>query len=137
MAAQDPIPAHKDYHSYLGELMSFIDGAQYERDQLFTPEDLIHIMPEQVKRWMCMKVYGTPDPAETARPVYGRSSSLEFYKKAISHYMPLRLQPWNPIRAEGNPTRSTDVNNLIKKVKKAEVRRNWHNKLQQGPDMQS
>ena len=121
--AQDPIPAHPAYHAYLVELMGFIDDDTYHRDQLFTPVDLIHITPVQVKRWMCKKVYGSPDPAPTDRPVYGRSSSLEFYKKAISHYMPLRLQPWNPIRSEGNPTRSVEVNDLIKKVKKAEVRK--------------
>jgi hypothetical protein len=31
--------------------------------------------------------------------------------------------PWNAISGQGNPTRSIEVNTLIKKVKKKEVRR--------------
>jgi len=37
--------------------------------------------------------------------------------------MPNRLMPWNAISGQGNPTRSIEVNTLIKKVKKKEVRK--------------
>jgi hypothetical protein len=37
--------------------------------------------------------------------------------------MPNRLMPWNAIIGQGNPTRSIEVNTLIKKVKKKEVRK--------------
>ena len=37
--------------------------------------------------------------------------------------MPNRLIVWTSGRNEGNPTRSIDVNNLIKRVKKKEVRK--------------
>ena len=48
---------------------------------------------------------------------------LEYYKKALSYYMPNRLIGWNAISKTGNPTRSIPVNELIKAVKKKEVRR--------------
>jgi hypothetical protein len=70
-----------------------------------------------------MKCYGTPNPRENDRPTEGRSSSAEFIKKAISHFMPNRLMGWNERAREGNPTRSVKVNELLKKIKKQEVRK--------------
>jgi hypothetical protein len=53
--------------------------------------------------------------------VHARLSSLEFWKKAISFF---RLIPWNSSTSqEGNPTKSIVVNDLIKRVKKKEVRK--------------
>ena len=53
--------------------------------------------------------------------VHARLSSLEFWKKAISFF---RVIPWNSSTSqEGNPTKSIVVNNLIKRVKKKEVRK--------------
>lgn len=43
--------------------------------------------------------------------------SLDFYKKSISYFMPNKGQVWDPETKRGNPTRSKDINNLIKKVK--------------------
>jgi hypothetical protein len=37
--------------------------------------------------------------------------------------MPNHLMPWNAISGQGNPTRSIEVNTLIKKVKKKELRK--------------
>jgi hypothetical protein len=37
--------------------------------------------------------------------------------------MPIFLMPWNAISGQGKPTRSIEVNTLIKKVKKKEVRK--------------
>ena len=37
--------------------------------------------------------------------------------------MPNWLMPWNAVSGQGNPTRSIEVNTLIKKVKKKEVRK--------------
>jgi hypothetical protein len=70
---------------------------------------------------MCQKAYGTPEPNPDANPAQARSSSLEYWKKAISFYMPNLLMPWNAVSGQGNPTRSIEVNTLIKKVKKKEV----------------
>ncbi len=48
---------------------------------------------------------------------------LCFMKKAISQFMPRKRLDWDPIQKEGNPTRSSEVNELIKRVMKFEVRR--------------
>ena len=65
--------------------------------------------------WCCR-----PPPAD-ANPTLARSNSLAFWKKAISFFMPNRLIPWVSGRNKGNPTRSIEINNLIKRVKKKEV----------------
>jgi hypothetical protein len=46
-----------------------------------------------------------------------------YYKKALSYFMPNRLMAWNELSLAGNPTRSVAVNDLIKAVKKKEVRK--------------
>ena len=72
---------------------------------------------------MCLKVYGNPDPGIDDNPTEGRSTSLEFYKKALSFFMPNKLMPWNELANPplGNPTRSVPVKELIKRVRKKEV----------------
>jgi hypothetical protein len=72
---------------------------------------------------MCQKAYGTPEPDPDANLAQALSTSLMYWKKAISHYMPNCLMPWNAVSGQGNPTRSIEVNILIKKVKKKEVRK--------------
>ena len=103
--------------------MSFVDQIEHDRDTLFSPLELGELKPVHIQHWLNKYAYGTPTPGPNDHPVHGRSSSLEFYKKAVSHYMPNKLMPWNALAQSGNPTRSIEVNNLIKKVKKAEVRK--------------
>jgi hypothetical protein len=72
---------------------------------------------------MNLKMFGIEDPPVDANPVHAHSSSLEFWKKATLFFMPNRLIPWNSTSREGNPTKSIEVNDLIKRVKKKEVRK--------------
>ena len=53
-------------------------------------------------------------------PTHCRSSALEACKRALSFCMPHRTVPW--CNNQGNPTRSAPVNDIIKEVKKFEVR---------------
>jgi hypothetical protein len=103
--------------------MSYRGALHYGNDYQFTGQELAPITPTQLVQWMSLKVYGIPNPSPDDNPTKGRSSSLEYYKKAISSFMPHRLQPWNSLTNFGNPTRSVEVNDLIKRVKKKEVRR--------------
>lgn len=41
---------------------------------------------------------------------------LDYYKKAISSFMPLRQQPWDHATKKGNPTRAKAVNNFIRRI---------------------
>ena len=84
---------------------------------------MLTLTPADVCRFFSLKAFGTPTPDADAKPTCGRSSSLESYKKEISFFMPNRLIGWNVQTKEGNPTKSVAVNNLIKKVKKLEVRK--------------
>ena len=113
------------YFPYLCRLMSFHHGTEYDpkTQPMFEPDVLGTLTPTVILRWMHVMVYGVPDPPPGARSTHGRSSSIEFAKKAVSFFMPNRLMGWNSLRNEGNPTRSLEVNNLIKAVKKDEVRK--------------
>ena len=67
--------------------------------------------------------YGAAEPDRDDDPLQARSTSLMFWKKAISHFMPKRLMALNSISQVGNPTRGIEVNELIKTVKKKEIRK--------------
>jgi hypothetical protein len=86
-------------------------------------DELAPLTPDDVARWMYQKAYSSPEPDPDTNPTKAQSSSLEYWKKAISYCMPNRLMPWNAVSGQGNLTRSIEVNTLIKKVKKKEVRK--------------
>jgi hypothetical protein len=67
---------------------------------------------------MCKKVYRVTDPGLDNHPIHGRSSSLEFYKKALSYFMPNKRMGWNEVTQAGNPTKSSEIIDRIKKGKK-------------------
>ena len=112
------------YKSCLVQLWNIIHGTSFDTDHQFTNDDYYTITPEQVSRYMCVKAYGVQLPNFSVDiPTEGRSSTLESAKKAISYFMPNKLLAWNKQSRSGNPTRSVIVNNLIKEVKKKEVRK--------------
>ena len=101
--------------------MSFKDATNYPKDHEFTQEQLLTVAPEDVVRWFNLKAYGTVTPVGVD-PTECRSSSLMYWKKALSSFMPNRLASWNVESKTGNPTKSVPVNDMIKIVKRAEVR---------------
>jgi len=46
----------KAYHPVLIQFMSYRDDEEYERDNEFTPEELNEIQPEEIEKWMRVKV---------------------------------------------------------------------------------
>jgi len=66
--------------------------------------------------------YGKSDIGDDDRPVKARSSTLFFYKKALSSFMYNGNSHWDDVLNRGNPTKSKEVNNMIKQVIKHEVR---------------
>ena len=103
--------------------MEWKDQQEYEADTEFTQAQLLEITPRHIVRFMCLKAYGTEDPAHDANPIHRRASGLEFVKKAVSFFMPNRNAHWNVETATGNPTMSVAVNDLIKRIKRQEVRK--------------
>ena len=80
--------------TYKGTLVQFMnhrDSPQipYNKHSVFSREELAAISPEEIVRWFKEKVYGNADAdSDVDLPVEGRHSSLLFYKKAISHFIP-------------------------------------------------
>jgi hypothetical protein len=69
---------------------------------------------------MNLKCFGTPDPALDTDPKLARSNTLQFYKKAVSFFMPDHLISWNSSKMDGNPTNILEVNRLIEWVNKVQ-----------------
>ena len=44
--------------------------------------------PIVVTQWMCHIAYRTPTPGPNDNPTGAHSSSIAYYKKALSYYMP-------------------------------------------------
>ena len=102
--------------------MNYLDApTQYAQNFTFSQERLTLIRPDDIMRFFNFQAFGTEDPQDDDAPLL-RSSSIAFYKKAISYYMPNRLMTWNEIALVGNPTRSAVINNMIKFLKRKEVR---------------
>jgi len=76
-----------------------------------------------ILEWFNHAMYGVGEPAEghDLNPMIC-SNTLKYWKTALSFFMPNRLTPWNEISDAGNPTRSRNLNDLIQKVKKKEMR---------------
>ena len=72
--------------------MQFRDAPMwYVADIMFPDNVLASITPTEITRWFKLKAYGDPDAdedAEDTKPTEGRYFSLEFYKKALSLFMP-------------------------------------------------
>jgi hypothetical protein len=97
--------------------LNFTNNTTHRKNYIATQEELLALTPDHVYAYyLANKAYGTPNPGIDARHMEGRSSTLEYGKKAISYFMPNQLMVWNERSKEGNPTRSTKVNNLIKRV---------------------
>ena len=101
------------------------NSVNYPKEYRFSDEELGTITPDDIYRWMCLKAYHKYDPLPTDRPMYARSSSLSYWKKAISYYMPNGNVSWNSLANPpfGNPTKSKEVNDLVKGVRKMETRK--------------
>ena len=112
-----------NYKSTLIHFMNWRDEAAYERDHEFTQEELGGITADEIASWFNQRAYGTDTPGRNDRPIHMRSNSLLYLKKALSWFMPNRHHQWNELTNVGNPTRSRAVNDMIKRVKKFEARR--------------
>jgi len=107
------------YYTVLRDFMTYFHGkpALYEQSHEFTQEELKTITPEAICKWMRLKIYGKEDIVDGDEPKYGSHHTLDNYKKSISYFMPNKGRGWDSSKCAGNPTRSHQVNGLIKKVR--------------------
>jgi hypothetical protein len=104
--------------------MSFVHGQEYRPGHVWSTDDLLSVTPDILVRYIKMKVYGSENvQPDIDPPLYYRSNSVAYWKKAWSYFMPNQITPWNEIAAVGNPTRSTAVNKILKAMKKMEAAR--------------
>ena len=103
--------------------MNHAFNTNHPKEYILSQQELLQLRPEHIYAFMAVQVYGKPDPTDDDNPTSGRSSSIEYHKKAIYYFMPNRLVSWNVESLSGNPTKSVLVNDLIKVVKKKEVRK--------------
>ena len=83
------------------------ENQRYNKDTEFDQEQLLGIQPFEIANWFKVKAYGKVDPGPDDHPTHCRSSSLEYWKKALSSFMPNRIPHWNVANNTGNPTKST------------------------------
>ena len=83
----------------------------------------MQLTPDNIVRYFNFRAYGTECPTDGDQPMEIRSNTLYYWKKALSGCLPNRHIPWNDISRVGNPTKSIEVNQMIKKVSKFEVRK--------------
>ena len=115
----------KNYKPCLVQLMNYLDSPnpRYSIETEFDEARLLRITDKEVYSWLCMKAYGKADATSEDNPIGARSNSIHFSKKAVSFFMPNKNTQWCVRNKCGNPTRSTLVNELIKMMKKKEVRK--------------
>ena len=113
------------YRPCLVKLMNFKDHPHedYTNDTVFLEEQLLAIVPTDVVRWLKFRAYGTPDLDADHDPLFARASSMLNWKKQLSHFMPNKAMVWDTVKQCGNPTKSTDINEFITKIKRKEARK--------------
>ena len=87
----------------------------------------------ELTQWMCLKVYGKEEPGSDDNPIEGHSNSALYWKKDISFFMPNHQTGWDVLTNSGNPTKFVKINDLIKTVKKKEVRQQGKPSLARWP----
>ncbi len=80
-----------EYKSSLDSLMSYFHGVDYGKERQYTKGELRALTPDDVVAWMNVKTFDDPDPPLDANPTECRSSSLKFWKKALSFFLSLCL----------------------------------------------
>jgi hypothetical protein len=81
------------------------------------------INPDHMAHWMKMMAYGAPTPGTTDTPTHHRSSTLEQAKKAILWVTPNKNLSRDVRSNSDNTSKSITVNDVIKDIKKAEVKK--------------
>ena len=118
----------REYKRVLDSLMSSVHclapEQEYPYELEYTDKEKRQITPEELVRWLSMRTFGTTNPSEpnvTIRPLV-RANTLAFWKKAISVHMPDCLHGWRTESNDGNPTKSAEVNDFVRQVKKLEAK---------------
>ena len=78
------------YSSVLLRMINYLDGVTHLTGYEVPRDRIALLTPKDLMRWFNFQVFGTETPADDANPV-SRSTSVEFWKKALSFFMTNRL----------------------------------------------
>ena len=113
--------ASLEYHRILIRFTTFSTCEDYAiKIKMSSDEELVFITPEYIYKFMTLYDYGRVDPSVEDNPVHGHGSTLRYWKKVLSYFMPNKRQRWTSIGeiACGNPTKSSLVKNLLKALER-------------------
>ena len=103
----------KRYYAIFFEFMEWKQGgAALPDDYIFTNEEKRSIRPDDIHKYFCLMAYGKENPTPEDNPSLARSSTLTYWKKAISYFMDTN-EHWNESHKSGNPTRLRIINRLL------------------------
>ena len=109
-------------NNYLPKLLrflNFLDDGIYDSENPIPADRLASLTPGDVRSFFFHIGFGvSEDEVDDDTHAISRESNLEYYKKAISSFMPNRLMQWNELTQHGNPTRAAVVLEVIKLVRK-------------------
>ena len=111
------------YKSELIKCYNLAFGTNYDTSYNFLNDELFELTPAHFYSYLSLKIFGTTSPLATEKATQGRSSIIEYSKRAILYFMPNKLVKWDLQGDSGNPTISVIINELIKRVKKHKIRR--------------
>lgn len=121
---EDFVPCIQDGTAYQGAFVNFmmwLHGTTYHKSHRFSQQQLLEVKPLDIFRYFCIRAFGVEVLEKDSRPTLLRGSTLEFYKKSISHFMPNKQPGWDVRTHSGNPTKSALVNNLLARVARHEL----------------
>ena len=100
------------YKAILTQLFSFLHQRKYDKNHVFTEEQLHDITHKQVLDWFRFQCFGSVQPVydDNLRANY-RKDTVLYWKKALSHFL------------SNGQTRSEEMNDLIKFVGQLQVRK--------------
>ena len=111
------------YHCEMRKLMKhFHPDQEFKEGHIWTRKELLVINHQEIVSYIKIRVYGREDVnPDIDSPLHYRSLTVKQWKKSWSNFMLNRNMTWNEIAGVGNPTRSFDINDLIRSMKRMEV----------------
>ena len=112
------------YREMLRPLMEFILQQTFPPEYEFSRAELLEVTPTGLMRFLKLKVFGNEEAnIDTDQIINYRSNTIKCWKKAWSYFMPNKLMTWDEVTGRGNPTRCTEINQLIRVMIRKEVGR--------------
>ena len=114
----------EQYHAHFVSLMNHIHRKSFKPDHKWTKPELKAVSPKNIMNFLKIKIYdnANADP-DVVPPKRYRSNTVKAWKKAWSWFMINKMMNYDEETKRGNPTRCTEINQLIGSMINMEVAR--------------